>query len=82
MDDAEQWMRERMPLAASDDFGKDEEGAQALLQRHRRLESEIKAYEDDLQRLNNLATLMTKDSKSHNVNTYSNNSQSLYIHIV
>lgn len=25
---AEQWMRERMPLAASDDFGKDEEGAQ------------------------------------------------------
>ncbi|XP_014671015.1 PREDICTED: spectrin beta chain, non-erythrocytic 5-like [Priapulus caudatus] len=66
-EEAEQWMRERMPIAASDDFGKDEKGAQALLQRHKQIESEIKAYESDIHRLNNVAILMTQDAKKHSI---------------
>ena len=43
---------------------------QTLLQRYLRLEGEIKAYEEDINRLNQLATLMTKASNVHNVSLY------------
>ncbi|XP_076313686.1 LOW QUALITY PROTEIN: spectrin beta chain, non-erythrocytic 5-like [Tachypleus tridentatus] len=58
--EAESWMREKLPLVSSKDYGKDEPSAQALLQRHTRLESEIKAYESDIKRLDSQAEKMTK----------------------
>ena len=40
---------------------------QNLLQRHIRQEEEIKGYDDEIKRLNHLATLMTKAQSAHNV---------------
>ena len=60
-------MREKLPLVCSEDYGKDEASAQNLLQRHMRQEEEIKAYDGEIKRLNQLATLMTKAQTSHNV---------------
>ena len=40
---------------------------QNLLNRHGHLEDEIKAYEADIERLKQLATLMTKAENLHNV---------------
>jgi spectrin beta len=45
-------MKEKMALVASEDYGVDEPSAQALLQRHKDLEGELKAYSGDLQSLN------------------------------
>ncbi|VDO69394.1 unnamed protein product [Heligmosomoides polygyrus] len=42
--EAESWIREKMPLVKSDDLGRDEGAAESLLQRHARLEEEIHAY--------------------------------------
>lgn len=67
--EAESWMREKMPLVCSEDFGKDEPSAKNLLQRHNRLDEEIKAFEDDIKRLDQLATLMTKAAPAHSVCT-------------
>ncbi|KRX93022.1 Spectrin beta chain, non-erythrocytic 1, partial [Trichinella pseudospiralis] len=53
--EAESWIRERMPLVSSEDAGKDESSAQALLLRHSRLEEEIKAYSGDIHRLDEMA---------------------------
>ncbi|XP_054722410.1 spectrin beta chain, non-erythrocytic 5-like [Uloborus diversus] len=58
--EAESWMKEKRQLMSSTDYGKDEPSAQALLQRHARLESEIKAYSSDIERLNEQAELMIK----------------------
>ncbi|CAH1792768.1 unnamed protein product [Owenia fusiformis] len=58
--EAESWMREKMPLVCSDDYGKDEASAKSLAMRHNRLDEEINAYEDDINRLNELSTMMTK----------------------
>ncbi|XP_022241663.1 spectrin beta chain, non-erythrocytic 1-like [Limulus polyphemus] len=60
VNEAESWMREKMSLVSSEDFGEDEPSARALLQRHSRLESEIKAYEADIQRLNDQSDKMIK----------------------
>lgn len=49
-----------MPLASSDDYGKDEIAAEALLQRHKRLEDEIAAYRSDMQRLEDAAAELGK----------------------
>jgi len=65
--EAEYWMREKMPLVTSDDYGKDEASAQALLGRHNRLEGEIKAFGSEIKRLDELAQLMTKAASEHNV---------------
>jgi spectrin beta len=81
--EAESWIREKMPLVCSEDYGRDEGTAkvrktlrsvlvprffvQNLTVRHGRLEEEIKAFETDLKRLDNLATLMTKASSAHKV---------------
>ena len=40
---------------------------QSLLQRHNHLEEEVKAFENDVQRLDRLSTLMTKDAKVHKI---------------
>jgi len=58
--EAESWMKEKRQLMSSTDYGKDEPSAQALLQRHARLESEIKAYSSDIERLNEQAEIMIK----------------------
>lgn len=42
--EAESWIREKLPLVKSDDYGKDEGQAESLLQRHNRLEEEINAF--------------------------------------
>ncbi|XP_067682927.1 spectrin beta chain, non-erythrocytic 5-like isoform X3 [Haliotis asinina] len=66
-DEAESWMREKMPLVCSDDHGKDEASAQALLSRHNRLEKDIKAFNGEIRRLEDLAILMTKAASEHNI---------------
>lgn len=50
--EADSWMKEKMALVASEDYGEDEPSAQALLQRHKDLEGELNAYGGDLQSLN------------------------------
>ncbi|XP_066550797.1 spectrin beta chain, non-erythrocytic 5 [Amia ocellicauda] len=51
VDEADSWLRERRPLLASDDCGKDESSADALLQRHLRLEKDVSAYASEVKRL-------------------------------
>lgn len=60
-------MREKMPLVSNEDYGRDETSAKSLLQRHARLEEEVRAYQDDIKHLQELATLMTKAAHAHNV---------------
>ena len=50
--EAESWLREKLPLVRSTDYGEDEPSGQALLARHRDLEGQIRAYEGDVQSLN------------------------------
>ena len=50
--EAESWLRERMQLARSEDYGDSEQSAASLLQRHSRLENEVTAYSHDIERLN------------------------------
>jgi len=58
--EAESWMREKMQLASSEDYGKDETSAAAFLQRHSHLEEEVKAYGNDMKRLNDQGEKMMK----------------------
>jgi spectrin beta len=58
--DAESWIKEKMPLARSDDYGRDLGTAESLLSRHTRLEGEIKAYRTDITRLDELATQLAE----------------------
>ncbi|RWS30125.1 spectrin beta chain: non-erythrocytic 1-like protein, partial [Leptotrombidium deliense] len=58
--EAESWMKEKMQLVTSKDYGKDEPSVSALLQRHSRLESEVNAYENDIKRLNDQSENMIK----------------------
>ncbi|XP_065202026.1 spectrin beta chain, non-erythrocytic 1 isoform X3 [Planococcus citri] len=58
--EAESWLNERLTLVNSKDYGEDEPTAQSLLQRHRDLFGELKAYQGDVQSLNSQAErLMT-----------------------
>ncbi|XP_041352702.1 spectrin beta chain, non-erythrocytic 5-like isoform X2 [Gigantopelta aegis] len=66
-DEAESWMREKMPLVCSDDYGKDEASSQALLTRHNRLVKDIKSFSTEIKRLEDLAVLMTKAASEHNI---------------
>ncbi|CAG0913206.1 unnamed protein product [Notodromas monacha] len=52
VNEAESWMKEKLPLVKSADFGTDEPSAQALLARQKVLEGEIQAYRGDVQSLN------------------------------
>ncbi|XP_069954037.1 spectrin beta chain, non-erythrocytic 5 isoform X2 [Cherax quadricarinatus] len=51
--EAESWIKEKLPLCQSKDYGEDEPSGLALLQLHTRLEGEIKAYEGDIKAVNN-----------------------------
>ncbi|KAM9294405.1 spectrin beta chain, non-erythrocytic 5 [Gastrophryne carolinensis] len=53
--EADSWLRERLLLLTSDDYGKDESSAEAILQRHLRLEKEIAAYALEVRRLGDQA---------------------------
>ena len=70
--EADSWIQGMMPLAASEDKGKDESSADALLRRHHNLVEEIGAFDDDIKRLEDLAACMTKDSKLHGVSLAGN----------
>jgi spectrin beta len=63
--EAESWIKEKLPLAQSDDYGKDEETAKNLLNRHIRLDGEISAFQSDMTRLDQQATMMTKAASVH-----------------
>ncbi|XP_012946429.2 spectrin alpha chain, non-erythrocytic 1 [Aplysia californica] len=65
--EAESWMKEKMPLVCSDDYGKDEASAQALASRHNRLDQDIRAFNVEIKRLEELAVLMTKAASEHNI---------------
>ncbi|OCT68556.1 spectrin beta chain, non-erythrocytic 5 [Xenopus laevis] len=54
-DEADSWLRERFPLLSNEDYGKDESSAEAMLQRHLRLEKEIAAYAMEVRRLGDQA---------------------------
>jgi hypothetical protein len=57
--EAEGWMRERMALVSlSGDCGKDEASAQALLQRHVRVQEEVRTYEPEVRRLDEIANVL------------------------
>ncbi|XP_056401829.1 spectrin beta chain, non-erythrocytic 5 isoform X2 [Hyla sarda] len=53
--EAESWLKERLPLLTSEDYGKDESSVEAILQRHLRLEKEISAYAMEVRRLGDQA---------------------------
>lgn len=76
--EAESWMKEKMPLVTSDDYGKDEGSAQTLLSRHNRLEGEIKTFGSEIKRLDELAQLMTKAASEHNVSVVVNIENTLF----
>ncbi|XP_066150741.1 spectrin beta chain isoform X4 [Euwallacea fornicatus] len=50
--EAESWFLEKESILTSKDLGTDEPSAAALLQRHKDLEGELKAYQGDIQSLN------------------------------
>jgi len=58
--DAESWIKEKMPLVKSDDYGRDLSNAESLLMRHNRLEGEIRAYRTDIARLDELANQLAE----------------------
>ncbi|CAD6193236.1 unnamed protein product [Caenorhabditis auriculariae] len=60
--EAESWIREKMPLVKSDDLGRDESASESLLQRHARLEEEIHAYRSDIVRLEEMSTQLANSS--------------------
>lgn len=65
--DAESWMKEKMTVVRSDDYGRDETGAKALLSRHQRIVKEIDAFNNEVERLRELSVLMTKAASEHNI---------------
>ncbi|XP_065259867.1 spectrin beta chain, non-erythrocytic 5 [Emys orbicularis] len=62
IDEADSWLRERQPLLASKDYGKDESSAEALLHRHLRLEKEITGYCLEMRRLEEQAHTVAKQA--------------------
>ncbi|XP_065157650.1 spectrin beta chain isoform X3 [Atheta coriaria] len=53
--EVDSFLNEKKAILLSKDYGSDEPSAQALLQRHRDLHSELNAYKGDIQSLNNQA---------------------------
>uniref|UniRef100_A0A8C3KKS8 Calponin-homology (CH) domain-containing protein n=1 Tax=Calidris pygmaea TaxID=425635 RepID=A0A8C3KKS8_9CHAR len=62
IDEANSWLRERQPLLASKDYGKDESSTEALLHRHLRLEKEIAAYSSEMRRLKEQANIAAEQA--------------------
>ncbi|XP_042865885.1 spectrin beta chain, non-erythrocytic 5-like isoform X7 [Penaeus japonicus] len=50
--EVESWIKEKLPLCQSKDYGEDEPSGMALLQLHMRMEEEIKAYDGDIKAVN------------------------------
>uniref|UniRef100_A0A8C4UQ78 Calponin-homology (CH) domain-containing protein n=1 Tax=Falco tinnunculus TaxID=100819 RepID=A0A8C4UQ78_FALTI len=69
INEANSWLRERQPLLASKDYGKDESSAEALLHRHLRLEKEIAAYASEMRRLKEQADIATEAPSNLNQKT-------------
>ncbi|NXX16052.1 SPTN5 protein, partial [Podargus strigoides] len=69
IDEANSWLRERQPLLASKDYGKDESSAEALLHRHLRLEKEIAAYSAEMRRLKEQAGIAAEQAPAAIVKT-------------
>ncbi|XP_068017491.1 spectrin beta chain, non-erythrocytic 5 isoform X2 [Melanerpes formicivorus] len=68
-DEANSWLREKQPLLASKDYGKDESSAEALLHRHLRLEKEIAAYSSEMRRLKEQADIAAQQAPAAMVKT-------------
>uniref|UniRef100_A0A8C0BAD1 Calponin-homology (CH) domain-containing protein n=1 Tax=Buteo japonicus TaxID=224669 RepID=A0A8C0BAD1_9AVES len=62
INEANSWLRERQPLLASKDYGKDESSAEALLHRHLRLEKDIAAYSSEMRRLKEQADIAAEQA--------------------
>ena len=57
--EAQSWMNDKMALVSlSSECGKDEASSQALLQRHVRVQEEIKAYEPEINRLREITDVL------------------------
>merc|ERR1719187_2685316 len=54
--EAESWMREKEPLAANADYGKDEDASEALLKKHDALMSDLEAFGNTIAGLKELAS--------------------------
>ncbi|CAJ0961940.1 unnamed protein product, partial [Mesorhabditis belari] len=77
--EAESWIREKMPLVKSDDYGKDEGQAESLLNRHNRLAEEINAFRSDIVRLEESASQLGSSSLFTNGNSLANDSEELLV---
>lgn len=53
--EAESWMREKEPLVASSDYGKDEDSSESLLKKHEALVSDLEAFGNTIQALQDQA---------------------------
>ncbi|XP_070531768.1 spectrin alpha chain, non-erythrocytic 1-like isoform X3 [Ptychodera flava] len=53
--EAESWMKEKEPIAGSEDYGKDEDAAESLLKKHEALMSDLVAYSTSIDALRNEA---------------------------
>lgn len=51
LDDEEAWLREKLLLASSNDYGRDLPSTQNLRKRHKRLEAELKSHEPIIENL-------------------------------
>ncbi|XP_013112769.1 spectrin alpha chain isoform X1 [Stomoxys calcitrans] len=49
--EAESWMREKEPIATGNDYGKDEDSSEALLKKHEALVSDLEAFGNTIQGL-------------------------------
>ncbi|GAB1601116.1 spectrin beta chain, non-erythrocytic 1-like isoform X2 [Argonauta hians] len=65
--EADSWMKDKLTVVCSNDCGRDETSAKALLGRHHRLEKEIDAFSSEIERLRELSILMTKAASEHNI---------------
>ena len=63
-DEAESWIKEREPIASSEDYGTSELSAKALLQNHDRLQLEIKAFGSEIDRLKELSKRVASTASS------------------
>ncbi|XP_063863704.1 spectrin beta chain, non-erythrocytic 2-like isoform X24 [Scylla paramamosain] len=62
--EAESWIKEKVPLCQSTDYGEDEPSGLALLQLHARLEEEIKSYDGDIKAINSQGQKLIKSGIS------------------
>lgn len=53
--EAESWLKEKISIVTSADYGSDEPNSQALFQRHKDLQGELGAYNEDICSLNSQA---------------------------